>query len=331
MNLGLNLNRRAFAALSVAGLSACSVSAQTTVRRVDLQGHRGARGLAPENTIEGLQLALELGVTTLEIDVVASADGVLMLGHDRRLNPDLVRDASGRFIDPPGPAVNALSAAQLQTYDVGRLRPGSRYATEFAQQRPHDGARMPRLADVLRLVRERGDARVQLAIELKSSPLEPELTPPPERFAEQLLQWLTDHGLADRSQVLSFDWRTLQAVQRLRPGTATVYLTAQLPGLDNLQIRAGQDSPWTAGFQHRAHGSVPRMIAAAGGSHWSCFWRELSAEQVREAQALGLQVLAWTVNRADDMRRMLDLGVNGVVTDRPDIAMGVWRERGLVW
>jgi glycerophosphoryl diester phosphodiesterase len=110
-----------------------------------------------------------------------------------------------------------------------------------------------------------------------------------------------------------------------------VYLTAQLPGLDNVLAHHPQPSPWTAGFEHRTHGSVPRMIAAAGGSHWSSFWRELDAAQVREAQALGLKVLAWTVNRPEDMRLVLDLGVDGVVTDRPDLAMVVWRERGLVW
>ncbi|MDP3522400.1 MAG: glycerophosphodiester phosphodiesterase family protein [Hydrogenophaga sp.] len=325
------LRRRTLWPLSLAGLWSCAQPVVPALRRVDLQGHRGARGLAPENTLEGLQLALDLGVTTLEIDVVASADGVLVLSHDRQLNADITRDASGRFLDRTGPPVNALTVTQLHTYDVGRLRPGSRYAAEFAQQRPHDGARVPRLADVLARVKAHGNPRVRLAIELKSTPLAPALTPPPERFADLLLLALADHGLADRAQILSFDWRTLQAVQRLRPGTPTVYLTAQLPGLDNVLARQNHPSPWTAGFHHHAHRSVPRMIAAAGGSHWSSFWRELDAAQVREAQSLGLQVLAWTVNRPEDMRQVLDLDVDGVVTDRPDLAMLVWRERGLLW
>lgn len=290
-----DLRRRALLPLPLLGLWSCATG--PVPRWVDLQGHRGARGLAPENTLEGLKRALDLGVTTLEIDVVASADGVLVLSHDRQLNPDITRDASGQFLKARGPAVNSLTLAQLQTYDVGRLRPGSRYAAEFAQQRAHDGARLPRLSDVLALVRARGDARVRLAIEIKSSPLEPALTPAPEALAAQVLQQLADHGWIDRAHILSFDWRALQAVRRLRPAMATVYLTAQLPGLDNLLLRSTEDSPWTAGFPYRAHRSVPRMIAAAGGTHWSSFWRELDAPQVREAQALGLKVLAWTVNR----------------------------------
>jgi glycerophosphoryl diester phosphodiesterase len=111
----------------------------------------------------------------------------------------------------------------------------------------------------------------------------------------------------------------------------TVYITAQLAALDNLGIKSGQPSAWTAGIQHGQHGSVPRMIKAAGGTHWSSFWRELDAQKVREAQSLGLKVLAWTVNDRQSMGQMLDLGVDGLVTDRPDIAAELLKERGIRW
>jgi hypothetical protein len=118
-------------------------------------------------------------------------------------------------------------------------------------------------------------------------------------------------------------------VQKLAPGMPTVYLTAQLPTLDNLGIQSGQASAWTAGFQYAQYGSVPRMIQAAGGTHWSSFWRELDAQKVREAQSLGLKVLAWTVNDRETMGQMLDLGVDGLVTDRPDIAIDLLDTAGL--
>ena len=111
----------------------------------------------------------------------------------------------------------------------------------------------------------------------------------------------------------------------------TVYITAQLAALENLGIKSGQPSAWTAGFQHAQHGSVPRMIKAAGGTHWSSFWRELDAQKVREAQSLGLKVLAWTVNDRQSMGQMLDLGVDGLVTDRPEIAAALLKERGIRW
>jgi glycerophosphoryl diester phosphodiesterase len=172
---------------------------------------------------------------------------------------------------------------------------------------------------------------VKFAIETKITRGRPEQTPDPETFAKLLLQEIEDNGMQGRVQVLSFDWRTLQTVQRLSPGTPTVYITAQLPSLDNLMIRSVQDSPWTAGFQYKVHGSVPRMIRAAGGSHWSSFWRELDAGQVKEAQRLGLKVLAWTVNDRKVMNDMLDMGVDGLVTDRPDVAIEVLKARGITW
>ena len=132
-----------------------------------------------------------------------------------------------------------------------------------------------------------------------------------------------------RMTIQSFDWRTLQYIQRVAPEIPTFYPTSRQRWLDN--VGRGPATPWTAGFALADHGSVPKMIRAAGGKVWSSFHGDLDAAQVKEAQALGLQVLAWTVNRAEDMRRMLDLGVDGVVTDRPDVAMTVWRERGLVW
>lgn len=298
---------------------------------IDLQGHRGARGLLPENSLAGFELAAQMGVTTLELDVVVTQDDELVISHDPALNPDITRDAQGRFLSGTGPDIRSLRWQDLQAFDVGRIQPGTRYARTFPSQRPLDGTRIPRLRDLFERMKQLGHHQLRYAIETKITPHQPQQTPPPEKFAELLLALVDEYGLRDRVQILSFDWRTLQVVQRLRPGMPTVYLTAQLPVLDNLQAQNAQASPWTAGFVAAQYPSVPHMVRAAGGSHWSSFWRELDATKVRQAQALGLKVLAWTVNDRETMGRMLDLGVNGLVTDRPDIAMELLRERGLRW
>jgi glycerophosphoryl diester phosphodiesterase len=323
------MNRFAQFVLGALCLGASFASLAQT--RIDLQGHRGARGLLPENTLPSFERALALGVTTLELDVVSTRDGILVISHDPALNPDLTRDAQGQFLTGPGPDIISLSWAQLQNYDVGRINPASRYAKVFSSQQPLDGTRIPRLKDLFDRVKALGNTQVKFAIETKITPGRPEQTPDPETFAKLLLKEIEDSGMQGRVQVLSFDWRTLQTVQRLSPGTPTVYITAQLPSLDNLMIRSVQDSPWTAGFQYKVHGSVPRMIRAAGGSHWSSFWRELDAGQVKEAQRLGLKVLAWTVNDRKVMNDMLDMGVDGLVTDRPDVAIEVLKARGITW
>ena len=325
------LSRRQCLVLAAAGsLAAGAVQAQPRAR-IDLQGHRGARGLRPENTLPAFELAMQLGVTTLELDVVATRDGELVISHDPALNPDITRDAQGRFLDTPGPDIASLSLAELQAYDVGRLRPGSAYARGFAQQQGLDGVRIPRLADLFETVRRTGQTQVRFAIETKIRPDRPEQTPAPERFAALLLQTLREHGMERRVQILSFDWRTLRVVHRLSPGMPTVCLTAQLPSLDNLSIRTGGESAWTDGIAFSRHGSVPRMVQAAGATHWSCYWRELDEAQVREAHALGLQVLAWTVNDRGTMARLLDMGIDGLVTDRPDTAIELLRSRGVQW
>jgi len=297
---------------------------------LDLQGHRGARGLLPENTLPAFQRALEFAVTTLELDIAITSDGVLVISHDPFLNPDITRDAAGRFLEQRGPAINSLTWAQLQAYDVGRIKPGTDYARQFPDQRPIDGTRIPRLADLFDLVKRSGDDRVRFDIETKLSPDRPDETPLPEPFARAVVNEIRKAGMAARTQIQSFDWRSLQVVQKIAPEIATVYLTVQRR-FDNIGADRPEGSRWTAGFQFRQHGSIPKMIKAAGGSHWSAYFGDLDSQKVQEAQALGLKVLAWTLNDPADMARLIGYGVDGLITDRPDLARKLLEERGIRW
>jgi glycerophosphoryl diester phosphodiesterase len=309
----------------LAALACTLAAAQSPAGRViDLQAHRGARGLTPENTLPSFAQSLGIGVTTLELDIAITRDGVPVIYHDRLLNPDITRGPDGQFLAGPGPAIVDLAWDELRRYDVGRLKPGTSYARTFAAQQPIDGTRIPRLADLFELVRRSGNQDVQFAIETKLHPLLPQETVPPEAFTRIVLDTIRAAGLERRVSILSFDWRTLQLVQKLAPGVPTVYLTIQRGANNNVV----PGSPWTAGFDIQDHGSVPRLIKAAGGHTWSSFWQDLDAASVKEAQSLGLKVLAWTVNNPADMNRMLDLGVDGVVTDRPDLLREELRKRG---
>ncbi|MGV3569185.1 MAG: glycerophosphodiester phosphodiesterase [Ramlibacter sp.] len=292
----------------------------------DLQAHRGARALLPENSLPGFQFALETGVTTLELDIAITKDRVLVVSHDPLLNPDITRGPDGKFLEAKGPAIVNMTAAEVASYDVGRIKPGTAYAQQFADQNPVDGARIPTFAQLAELVKKQGNEQVRFAIETKVNPMRPEDTVGAEEFARLVIAAIRQHGLEKRASVLSFDWRTLQVVQREAPGIPTVYLTVQTANSNN--VRPG--SPWTAGFDVRDHGrSVPRMIKAAGGHTWSSFHTGLTADLVKEAQGLGLQVLAWTVNDTALMNRMLDMGVDGIVTDRPDLLRAEMEKRGL--
>jgi glycerophosphoryl diester phosphodiesterase len=318
-----------FLALALAAAPAAAQRAAPGAA-LDLQGHRGARGLLPENTLPAFQRALELGVTTLEMDIAITSDGVLVISHDPLLNPDITRDASGRFLDQQGPAIRALTWAQLQAYDVGRIRPGSEYARQFPDQQPRDGTRFPRLADVFDLVKRSGDDRVRFDIETKVNPDKPDETLAPEPFARALVDEIRKAGMAGRAQIQSFDWRTLQVVQKIAPEIGTVYLTVQRR-FDNIGAGSPEGSRWTAGVQYREHGSVPKMVKASGGSHWAAYFGDLDEAKVKEAQSLGLKVLAWTVNDPAHMARLIDYGVDGIITDRPDLARRLLEARGIRW
>jgi glycerophosphoryl diester phosphodiesterase len=289
------------------------------VTSFDLQGHRGARGLRPENTLAGFEFALELGVSTLELDCAVTADGVVVVSHDPVLNPDHTRDEHGRFLDSAGPPIATLTWAQLQRYDVGRLRPGTSYAARLPDQLAVDGERIPRLADVFALARSRGDNDVRFNVETKLSPDQPGLTLPPEPFAQAVVAAVRSAGLESRTTIQSFDWRTLSIVRRIAPEIATVALTDQRPGDDTIQAGRPGPSPWLGGLDvDDFGGSVPKLVHASGARVWSPNYRDLDAGLVKEARALGLVVVPWTVNEPPEMKRVLDLGVDGMISDRPD-------------
>jgi glycerophosphoryl diester phosphodiesterase len=285
----------------------------------DLQGHRGARGLWPENTLAGFTRTLALGVSTLELDCGVTRDGVVVVSHDPRLSAAHTRDAQGRFLEAAGPPLWSLSYAELAAFDVGRIRPGSALAAEFPEQQPIDGERIPRLTEVLRLVHERGHGQVRVNIEVKIFPGQPELTMAPEPFVQCLKRDLTATASAALVNIQSFDWRVLNAVHRELPEVTTAALTAQQPDEDTIQIGAGELSPWLAGLNPADHdNSVARLVKAVGAGTWAPDYRDLSAARIAEAHALNLRVVPWTVNESTDMANLLAQGVDGIITDRPD-------------
>ncbi|UCE31714.1 MAG: glycerophosphodiester phosphodiesterase [Burkholderiales bacterium] len=295
----------------------------------DLQGHRGARGVAPENTLAGFRAALADGATTLETDLAVTRDDHLVLSHDPVLNPEIVRDATGRWITAPGRPIRSHTLEELRRYDVGRLDPRGRYAKRWNEQRAVDGERIPTLQELFALVREH-PGRIRLNIETKITPDRPELTPEPARFARLVVDAVRRNGFESRVTVQSFDWRTLREVRRIAPEITTSCLTIQTDRFDT--VRPGPDgaSAWHAGLRHADHGgSVPRLVQAAGCNIWSMYWRDLTPELTAEARALGLGLLPWTVNETEPMQRLIDMGVDGIITDYPGRLRALLAARGI--
>jgi glycerophosphoryl diester phosphodiesterase len=294
----------------------------------DIEAHRGGRALFPENTLTSFAGALSMGVDTLELDVGATMDGVLVVSHERRLNPDLARDANGVYVAPPGLAFVELPLAEVKTYDVGQIRPDSAYAKQFPEQRAVPGTRIPTLKEVIDLVRKSGNAEIRLNIETKIDPDHPTESPDPDKFVSLLLGLLEVEKFSDRVMIQSFDWRTLRLVQQRAPKIPTVYLTLQRGSAPTISLT--QATNWTAGYDPADHGgSLPRTIKAAGGAIWSPYFGDVTPALVAESHGLGLKVVVWTVNKEDDIIRLIDIGVDGIISDRPDLLREVAGKKGI--
>jgi glycerophosphoryl diester phosphodiesterase len=293
----------------------------------DIEAHRGGRWLRPENTLPSFANALSMGVDTLELDMGVTRDGVVVVSHERGLSPDLARAPDGHYIPNEIPFAK-LTLAEVKQYDVGQIRPGSAYAAKFPDQLALPGTRIPTLAEVFELVRRSGDRHVRLNIETKIDPAHREESLDPQRFVTVVLDLLRREQFSDRVMIQSFDWRTLLLVQKQAPAIPTVYLTQQAE--PDANIYADKRSPWTAGFDPRDHGgSVPRTIKAAGGAIWSPYYRDVDAKSIAEAHQLGLPVVVWTVNRPEDMAQLIDMGVDGIISDRPDLLRAEAGKKGI--
>jgi glycerophosphoryl diester phosphodiesterase len=263
-------------------------------------------------------------VTTLETDLAVTRDGVLIISHDPFLNPDLTR-LDGQWI-ATGPTIQSLTLADLKRYDIGRTNPNSKYGQQFADQKPADGERFATIEEFFAMA----GPDVRFNIEIKTNPTRPDLAPDPERFAQLTVEAIRKGKAGARSTIQSFDWRGLIAARRLAPEIATGCLSIESNNFDTIGRAAAQPSPWLGGLDLKAHGgSVSKLAKAAGCAVWSPFWRNVTAENVKEAQALGLKVVPWTVNNPADMTQLIDLGVDGLITDYPDRAKAILATKGL--
>lgn len=294
-------------------------------RKALVIGHRGAAGLAPENTSAAFQRACELGVDGIELDVLFSSDRQLVVYHDFELKPEITRSPNGDWL-PNGEVfpIGKLTLAQLQQFDVGRLKPGTSYSRRYPDQQASDGQRIPTLREVIGQVATSCPETVRLFIEIKTSPEEPEVSAAPEEITDAVVRLLRELKMEKRARILSFDWRNLVHAQQIAPDIPTVYLSLLGARLNNIKPGQPGASPWMAGIDIDAHsGSIPKAVKAAGGRIWAPYFKNLSLRDLEEARRLGLSVFVWTPDDPADLQRMTEWGVDGIVTNRPDVLIAL--------
>ena len=260
---------------------ACWVSA---VLAFDLQGHRGARGLMPENTLPGFATALAIGVNTLELDLAVTRDLEVVVMHNPRFEPWIAKHSNGDWLQKSSPSIHSMTLETVKTYDVGHLNPTRKYASSFPLQKAIDGTVVPTLGEVFELVNKSGNHVVKFNVEIKTDPQKPELTFPPEKFVRAVIDVIHDYKMTSRVSVQSFDWRALQIVQKLDPDITTTYLSVNQRWFNNLQIGKPGPSPWLNGIDiDNFEASPARAIQSAGGDIWSPFHTEVDSESIEWA------------------------------------------------
>ena len=257
---------------------------------LDVQGHRGARAVLPENSLPAFQYALEIGVDTIELDTVVSRDDEVIVFHDLQINPKICRYNDGSAV------TKTLWVRQLALDEIKRFDCGSQVNANFKQQKPIPGTQIPTLREVFELVSGSelpNSETVRFNIEIKSGQQTPQAQPKPSELANQILKLVDEFGLHQRVIIQSFDHRTLIATHALNPKIELAAL-----------FRENLDDWVTPTLAAKARVVSPRHT-------------HLTKNEVETIQAAGLRVIPWTANTQRAWKRLIQMGVDGIITDDP--------------
>ena len=331
----------ALAAFMVAGLPATDVAAKAVVNGFDLQAHRGGRDARAENTLYSFAYAMELGVTTLEMDMQLTKDGRLVISHNPVMNWMLAKGPDGQYAPKQNPPdIRTMTLAEVQQYDMGVMNPaaGSYYDLHGKTQVATPGAQMPTLDQVFELANAYGNKKVMFNIETKSyaDPEDPYYanSPDPDVFVEKVYEVVKKYNMQNRVTIQSFDWRTLKAMKAIAPELTLVALSSEQPswGKGGMYLRIGEKapSPHLGGLNiNDFKGDYVKAAKEIGADVVSPYFKELSPDLIDEAHALGMKVVPWTVNSPKDMEMLLAMGVDGMISDQPWVLRDVLIKKGI--
>ena len=298
---------------------------------VRIFGHRGARGEIAENSIEGFKHTFALGIKAIEFDVVISKDKIPVLYHYFNLMPYLVKDESGNWLKNSELKVFDKSYEELSKYNIGGLDPESKHGKRFKEQKLLKNAKIPKLNELLELVSRKENKDVFLNLEVKSTPFKMGLTPTPSDTVSLILKNIDTHKLEDRIIISSFDWRILYELKKQNPRILRGFITLQ-QDLSTTKKNIYENSPWMVkNYSLDELFLLPNIIKSLEGHVWSAFYRDVTKQNVELAHKHGLATCVWTVNREQDIIRMIEYGVDGIITDYPKKAQEICKSKNISW
>lgn len=305
----------------------------------DLEAHRGGRDVRPENTLYSYAYAIELGATSIECDMQLTKDGQIVMSHNPILNSDITRDENGNYIENNKYDIRLMTVDELKKFDVGVMDPncGEYYDLHGKTQFTYD-AKIPTLEELMQLIQSYGDKNIVLNIETKSYP-DPasagyKNNADPKKFVEVFNNIVKKYDMEDRVVLQSFDWQTLIEMKKLNPNISTSALWQKQPswGRDSESLRRYEKkkSPWLGGLDIKDYEGNPVKAAhAIGADIISPYYTKISKQDVDEAHSLGMKVVPWTVNNEKDMNMLLDMGVDGIISDKPWLLKQVLEKRNI--
>lgn len=314
-----------------------SAEAKAQIEGFNIQGHRGTRDLSPENTLASFAAAMEIGVTQIEIDTHLSKDGVVIVSHNPTLDPLIAKDKNGKWVtDQNKPDLRLVTAAEAKTYDVGSLNPagGGYYKAHGLLKKNVKNEAVPTLEEVFQLVKAYNN-NVIINIELKSyaDSRAGGFNTPVETHVTKVLELINKYQMQDKVDIQSFDWRVLEEVRRQNKDIAIGTLTCEQPSLGKTEVyrQVGQpgSSLWMGGLDiDDFGGDYVKASKVLNADFVAPYLGEVTPELVAEAHELGMKIYPWTVNNPADMERLIDMGVDGIISDRPDLVRQVAEKKG---
>tara|TARA_Y100000287_G_scaffold174800_1_gene163949 strand:- start:439 stop:1362 length:924 start_codon:yes stop_codon:yes gene_type:complete len=298
---------------------------------IKIYGHRGARGDLPENTLESFKYLFDNAINAYETDILISKDLIPVITHDFRLDPSLTKDEAGNWIKDENIKIFDLTYNEISKFDIGSLNKLSRYGRRFINQRSLENQKIPKLSELLELSSKNLLQDLLINLEIKSTPDEKNLTPDPQDLVQIVLNEINNSNLKDKIIISSFDWRILREVKKQSPEIPRAYLTFQQEKGMKIKKTIYSKSPWIDHIPLTIVYDLPKIIKELGGSAWHPYYKDINKKAVKDAHNNNLPVNVWTVNDEDDMLKMIEYGVDGIMTDYPLRLKNLCEKRSINW
>ena len=298
---------------------------------IKIYGHRGARGDLPENTLESFKYLFENNISAFETDILISKDLVPVITHDFRLDISMTKDSSGNWINNENIKIYDLSYDEILNYDVGYINKVSKYGRRFLNQKSLPDQKIPKLSEIFDLINSTNIKDLVLNLEVKSTPIEDGLTPPPDEMVKIIINDIEKSNLTENIIVSSFDWRILKEFKIQAPELVRGYLSYQQNAGVKISNTIYKNSPWmdlTLSFNEF---ELPNLIKEIGGKVWCPFYKDITKKNVEMAHDKDLYVNVWTVNEEHSFMKMIDYGVDGIITDYPLELKKVCEKNSIGW